>query len=339
MAINKQWQLKKRPEGELTPDDFKWVEEPVADLEDGQVLVRQIYLSLDPTNRIWTGEKESYLPPVELGSVMRGGGIGVVELSRNPRFNEGDFVQAQLNWQTHAVVDGRGLSKILVADDTPLTAYHGLFGPIGMTAYFGLMDIGKPKPGETLVVSAAAGAVGSLVGQMGSKEGCRVVGLAGSDEKCRWLTDTLGFDAAINYKTENVTDSLAKHCPDGIDIYFDNVGGEILDAALGLINVGARIPLCGMISQYNASKPQPGPRNMMNILIKRATLKGFIVIDYFSRAKEAHDYLLEGLKAGQLTYRVDIVDGLERAPEALSLLFSGGNQGKLIVKVDTDWQE
>ena len=334
--INKQWRLKHRPEGDLRIEDFEWVETMMEPICDGEVLVRHIYLSIDPTNRLWTGEKDSYLPPVGLGDVMRGVGIGVVEESRCEKLKVGDYVQGQLGWQIYAVLDGRSLAKLDVTDDVPLAAHHGLLGSIGVTAYFGLMDIGQPKLGETLLVSAAAGAVGSLVGQIGKREGCRVIGLAGSDEKCRWLTESLGFDGVINYKTDNVIEKLKTLCPEGIDIYFDNVGGDILDAALGLINVGARIPLCGMISTYNDRVPRPGPVNMINILVKRAKLQGFIVIDYFKRAKEAYDYLLTAYREGALDYRVDIVDGLEQAPDALTMLFSGKNQGKLIVKVSSD---
>lgn len=338
--VNKQWCLKRRPEGELTTDDFAWKEEPVTELSDGEVLVRHLYLSLDPTNRLWTNEDDSYLPAVKIGEVMRGGGIGVVEESRHDKYKPGCFVNGAIGWQSYMIVPGNSplISPLDVAEGVPLTAYHGLFGSIGMTAYFGLMDIGQPKAGETLVVSAAAGAVGSLVGQIGKKEGCRVVGIAGSDEKCNWLIEELGFDAAINYKTENVAKSLKQKCPEGIDIYFDNVGGEILDIALGQINIGARIPLCGMISTYNDKEPRPGPRNMANILVKRAKLQGFIVIDYFKRAREANEYLLQAYQAGDIKFRVDVLDGLEKAPEALNLLFTGGNQGKLIIKVDPDWQ-
>jgi len=339
--MNKQWVLKRRPDGELTRDNFEWREGPCDELKDGEVLARHIYLSLDPTNRLWTNEEDSYLPAVKIGEVMRGSGIGVVEESRHAGFSKGDFVAGALNWQTYSVFspDKDMVSAIQVADGMPLTAFHALFGAIGLTAYFGLMDIGKPKAGETLVVSAAAGAVGSVVGQIGKKEGCRVVGIAGSDEKCRWLTETLGFDSAINYKKENIQDALTKHCPAGIDIYFDNVGGETLDAALALINKDARIPLCGLISTYNDNTKQPGPSNIGNVLVKSAMLKGFIVIDYLHRAEEAMTYLGAAYGAGEIQYRVHVVDGLEVAPDSLDLLFTGGNNGKLIVKVDADWQD
>jgi hypothetical protein len=329
---NKQWRLAQRPSGLFKPSDFKWTVEEVRDLKDGEVLIRNLYLSLDPTNRGWAAA-DSYLPAVKIGDVMRGGAIGVVEESRNPAFNKGDHVSGLLGWQEYAISNGTGLAKLPNNPAIPLTAYMGLFGHIGATAYFGLLDIGKPKPGETLVVSAAAGAVGSLVGQIGKIKGCRVVGIVGSEEKCRWLKDELGFDDAINYKSGNVSDALKRTCPNGIDIYFENVGGAILDAVLEHINLGARIPLCGLISQYNATEPVPGPYNFVMILIKRARLEGFIVMDYASRFDEAFAALGQWLMQGKIKYRVDIVEGLERAPEAINKLFEGSNQGKLVVKI------
>jgi NADPH-dependent curcumin reductase len=267
---------------------------------------------------------------------MRGSGIGVVEQSCNDNFPKGTFVQGFLGWQDYAIADGTDLYKFSKDPSTPLTAYLGLFGFIGMTAYFGLLDIGKPKIGETLVVSAAAGAVGSLVGQIGKIKGCRVIGIAGSEEKCRWLKDELGFDAAINYKTESVLKSLQQHCPDGIDVYFESVGGEILDAVLSLINLRARIVLSGLISQYNANEPVPGPYNFVNILYKRAKVEGFIILDYFSRAQEALADLNQWYAQGKIKYRVDAINGLENAPRTINKLFDGTNQGKLIIKVSED---
>lgn len=334
--INRQWRLVSRPVDLIAESDFKWTQESLPTLEEGQILVRNIYLSLDPTNRGWLNEAENYLPPVAIGEVIRGFGIGVVEQSHNVNFPEGTFVQGLLGWQDYAVTDGTDLSEFSKDPSVPLTAYLGLFGFIGMTAYFGLLDIGKPKVGETLVVSGAAGAVGSLVGQIGKIKGCRVVGIAGSEEKCRWLKDELGFDAAINYKTESVLESLQQYCPDGIDVYFENVGGEILDAVLNLINLRARIVLCGLISQYNATKPVPGPYNFANILIKRAKLEGFIILDYFDRAQEALADLGEWYAQGKIKYRVDVIDGLENAPRTINKLFDGTNQGKLVIKVSEE---
>jgi hypothetical protein len=331
--INHQWRLAARPLGRINETDFQWAEEPVPELKDGQVLVRNLYLSLDPANRGWVREEGSYMAPIPLGSVMLGGAVGVVEESRNPNFQAGDNVQGLLGWQEYAVSDGSGLNKLPNNPAIPLTAYLGLFGHIGLTAYFGLLDITNPKPGETLVVSAAAGAVGSIVGQIGKIKGCRVVGIAGSDEKCKWIVGELGFDAAINYKTENIREALKRTCPNGIDIYFENVGGEILDAVLAQINLGARISVCGMISQYNATAPVPGPYNLINILTKRAKMQGFIVLDYMPRAQEAIPELIKWHIEGRLKYRVDVVVGLKEAPRALNKLFDGSNQGKLIIKV------
>jgi NADPH-dependent curcumin reductase len=331
--MNHQWRLVARPVGNFKESDFQWHEEPIPELVDGQVLVRNLYLSLDPTNRIWATEMESYLPPVPLGDVMRGGVIGIVEESRNANFPVGTHVQGLLGWQEYAVSDGKGISVLPVNPAIPLTAYMGLFSHIGLTAYFGLLDVGKPKAGETLVVSGAAGATGSLVGQIGKIVGCRVVGIAGSDEKCRWLVDDLGFDAAINYKTEDVQASLKKHCPAGVDVYFENVGGKILDAVLTQINLKARIVLCGLISTYNATEPVPGPYNFAAILGRRARIEGFIVLDYMDRAQECFADLGKWLMEGKLKYRVDEVEGLKNAPTAINKLFTGSNTGKLVVKI------
>ena len=330
---NHQWRLAARPVGMIKEADYQWAEEPVPELQDGQVLIRNLYLSLDPANRAWVREEGSYMAPIPLGSVMPGIAVGVVEESRNPNFRAGDNVQGFLGWQEYAVSDGAGLNKLPNNPAIPLTAYLGLFGGIGLTAYFGLLDITDPKPGETLVVSAAAGAVGSIVGQIGKIKGCHVVGIAGSDEKLKWIVDELGYDAAINYKTENIRQGLKRTCSNGIDIYFDNVGGEILDAALAMINLRARISVCGMISQYNATAPVPGPYNLINILARRAKMQGFIVTDYLPRAQEAIPELIKWYLEGKLKYRVDVVEGLKEAPRAVNKLFDGSNQGKLIIKV------
>lgn len=333
MRSNGQWRLAAHPEGLVKASDFRWVEEPVRDPAQGEVLVRVEYLSLDPTHRIWASGRESYVPPVAVGEVMRGGAVGVVEASRNARFPVGARVRGLLGWQQYALSDGRGLTLLPDDPSLPATAQLGLFGHIGMTAYFGLLDIGKPQPGETLVVSAAAGAVGSLAGQIGKIHGCRVVGIAGSDDKCRWITAELGFDAAINYRSQDVSVALERLCPNGIDIDFENVGGAILDAVLARINLRARVVLCGLISQYNASAPVAGPSNFAQILMRRARVEGFIVSDFLPRAAEATAALARWLAEGKLKYRVDVVDGLRNAPSALNRLFDGSNAGKLIVKV------
>lgn len=330
MKTNQKWLLKSRPVGLFKDSDFEWREEPVAALAAGEVLVRQVLLSLDPTNRIWASQ-DSYLPAVPLGDVMRGFGIGVVEESRDPAFAPGDIVQGMLMWQLYAVVDGAGLNQL--PKGVPLTAFMGVLGPIGLTGYFGLLEIGKPKEGETLVVSAAAGAVGSLVGQIGKIKGCYVVGLAGSEEKCRWIKEELGFDAAINYKAGNIAGEMKQACPRGIDVYFDNTGGEILNAALALINMHARIPLCGAISQYTASEPAPGPANLANLISRRGRMEGFIVLDYLARAGEAIAELSAWMQTGCLKFRLDVADGLREAPRAVNKLYKGDNLGKLVVQV------
>lgn len=330
--VNHQWRLVSRPHGQLRQSDFEWRETPVPEPGDGQVLVRIRYLSLDPTYRMWAAT-DTYLPAVPLGDVMRGITIGVVEKSRHPGIPEGAHVQGLLGWQEYAVAAGDQLTLLPDIPGIPLDAHFGLFGHIGMTAYFGLREIGQPRPGETLVVSAAAGAVGSLVGQIGRIMGCHVVGIAGTDEKCHWLTNELGFNEAINYKKEDVFAALKAKCPSGIDIDFENVGGSILDAVLAQLNLRARVVLCGLISGYNATTPPPGPAGFGNILIRRARIEGFIVTDYLPRAAEAISALAQWYQQGKIRYRIDQVDGLAQAPAALSRLFDGGNTGKLLVKL------
>jgi len=330
------WCLASRPVGLAKTSDFAWSEVAVPKVMQGQLRVRNVYLSLDPTNRGWINPNPTYMPPVQIGEVVRGLGLGVVEESRNPSFNEGDLVQGLLGWQVYQVSEGEGFSIVPRIPSLPLTAYLGALGHIGLTAYFGLLDIGKPKVGETIVVTAAAGAVGSLVGQIGKMKGCRVVGIAGSDEKCSWLKEDLGFDGAINYKSANLDEALRESCPDGIDIDFENVGGRIMDTILGQINLGARIVLCGLISQYNSTRPVSGPYNFPNVLIRRARVEGFIVLDYLDRSNEALSEMAEWLVSGKLKYRVEVVQGLESAPTALNKLFDGSHNGKLIVQVSED---
>jgi NADPH-dependent curcumin reductase CurA len=334
--MNHQWRIAARPEGRAKESDFAWAEETVPAPADGQIRVRILYLSLDPTNRFWMEPVDGYLPALPLGAVMRGITLGVVEESRNAAFAPGDIVQGLGGWQEFYTGDATGWTKLPRIPGVPLTAFFGAMGHIGFTAYFGLMDIGQPKPGETLVVSAAAGAVGSLAGQMGKIAGCRVVGIAGSDAKCEWITRELGFDDAINYRTEKVAKGLARTCPKGIDIDFENVGGETLDAVLARINLNARIVLCGLISQYNATAPVPGPYNFTNILVRRGRVQGFIVTDYAARFNEAAGKIVPWLMSGKLKYRLDMVVGLGNAPAALNKLFDGTNEGKLLVKVSDE---
>ena len=269
MTHNRAWKLVARPDGPFKPQDFQWAEDPLPDLGDGQVLVREIYLSMDPTSRGWASSA-TYLPPVELGSVMRGFGLGIVEESRYPGLSAGDYVQGLLGWQTHAVMDGAALGRMQRDPGIPLDAYMAVLGHIGATAYFGLLEIGEPKAGETLVVSGAAGAVGSLVGQIGKIAGCRVVGIAGSDEKCRWLTEELGFDAADQLQGGPGAPRLRRECPKGIDVHFENVGGEILDAVLALINTARPHRAVRHDLAVQRAGRRRGPRNLGNVLIQRA---------------------------------------------------------------------
>lgn len=327
---NSAWHLVSRPRGREWTQCLEWRESVTAELAAGEVLVRTQYLSLDPTQRIWMEEADSYLPAVQAGAVMRGGGIGVVEESRDPAFAPGDLVRGMTGWQRYCVSPGRNLAKL---PDTglPVTAWFGLLGHIGLTAYFGLLDVGRVKAGETLVVSAAAGAVGSLVCQIARILGLKVVGIAGGEEKCRRVVEEFGAVAAVDYKTQNVRNELRRHCPNGIDVIFENVGGDVLNAALSLIRLRGRVVLCGLISQYNATE---APRlNLGPALVQRARIEGFIVMDYLERSEEAVSKLIEWHRSGQLSYAVDVVDGLENAPRALGRLFDGTNTGKLIVRV------
>lgn len=334
---NKIWMLRRRPVGDVSEGDLELVEQELAPLGEGQVRARTVYLSLDPTNRIWMSDMDAYMPPVGIGEPMRGGSIAVVTESRHDGFSPGDIVNTGLaHWAHYNTLPGEALNKLPELPGVPLTAYMGPLGATGMTAYFGLMDIGKPKAGETVVVSAAAGAVGSMVGQIAKIQGCRAVGIAGSDEKCRWLTETAGFDAAINYKTEDVGPALDRHCPDGIDINFENVGGTIMDEVVARLNDFSRMPLCGLISTYNATEPVPGPYNFANFLMRRTLIKGFIVIDYLDRFPEGIQAMAGWLLEGKIRFETDIVDGLENAPASLDRLFTGKNLGKLVVRVSDE---
>jgi NADPH-dependent curcumin reductase CurA len=330
---NRQWILKKRPVGDIKPGDLEFVEAPLPVPGPGEFLARTIYLSLDPTNRIWMSDMEQYMPPVQIGEVMRGGTVSVVEQSNNPDFKAGDIVSGFIGWQEYSVMSG---GQKLPKGGLPLTAYMSVMGATGATAYFGLLDIGQPKEGDTVVVSAAAGAVGSIVGQIAKLKGCRVVGIAGSDEKCRHVVKDFGFDACINYKTENVLEALGRECPNGIDVDFENAGGEILDAVLAHINLKARISLCGLIATYNHTEPQPGLTRFANVLMKRARIEGFIIIDYFPRFGEFFAEMGKWVAEGKIKYDVHIVKGMENALPALDLLFTGGNTGKLLVQASEE---
>jgi NADPH-dependent curcumin reductase CurA len=332
---NRQYILKTRPEGLPDRSQFELRESPVREPGDGEVLVRIRYLSIDPTNRIWMSEIKQYMPPVNTGEVMRAAGLGVVERSNHPGFQAGDVVTGLLGWQDYNVTRPEAIGLSVVPKlDVPLSAFLcPLHLTGGLTAYFGLFDIGQPKAGETLVVSAAAGSVGSLAGQMGKIAGCRVVGIAGSDAGCRYVTEELGFDACINYKTEDVARALDRACPKGIDVNFENVGGDILDVVLDKMNLFGRVSICGLISQYNDKEPRPGPTRFPLILMQRLRVQGFIVTDHQARFPEAIEKIYGWMKEGRIKWRENVIEGLENAPDALRKLFEPNKIGKLVLKV------
>jgi NADPH-dependent curcumin reductase len=321
------------PVGALEDSDFELVELPVPELSDGETLVRTLYLSLDPAIRVWMNGIDTYVPGIHVGDAMRAGGLGQVVASRNPAYNEGDLVLGMIEWSDYFLARPGTDPLTTVPPRDSLTTYLSVLGATGLTAYFGLLEVGQPAQGETVVVSGAAGATGSVAGQIAKIVGCRVVGIAGGPKKRAWVTDELGFDACIDYKSEDVSARLRETCPDGIDLFFDNVGGEILDAVLEQIRLHARVVLCGAISQYDRSEFAPGPRNIVNLIPQRGRMQGFIVLDYRERFLDAILQLGQWLQEGRIRYAEDVVDGLENAPAAFRRLFSGENTGKLIVKV------
>jgi len=313
--------------------DFQITEEPVPAPRDGELLVRILHLSVDPYMRGRMREGGSYAKPVGIGEVMVGGTVGQVEESRHPDFQAGDHVEGYLGWQMYAISDGKGLRK-LDPSLAPLSTALGVLGMPGLTAYFGVTEICRPQAGQTMVVSGAAGAVGSLAGQIGKILGCRVIGTAGSDEKVRWITEELGFDGAFNYKTtRDYRAELARLCPDGIDTYFDNVGGQMTDAVMMRINTGARIALCGQISQYNTERLETGPRLLFQLVIRQAKMEGFLVFQFADRYEEGLRQMAAWLKDGKLKYREEVEDGIENAPRAFLRMLQGGNMGKQLVRV------
>ncbi|HEX3724994.1 MAG TPA: NADP-dependent oxidoreductase [Pirellulales bacterium] len=330
--VNHQFRLAARPVGVPKRSDWDYAQHDMPEPNDGQVLVQVIYLSLDPAMRGWMNEGKSYVPPVGIGEVMRAGGVGRVVASKHPSFAIGDCAYGVLGVQEYAVAEATSLTKV---DPrlAPLPVYLSTLGMPGMTAYFGLLDVAAPQAGDTVVVSAAAGAVGSVVGQIAKIKGCRVVGIAGGAAKCKYVVDELGFDAAIDYKHEDIKQSLATHCPRGIHVYFDNVGGDILDAALARLARGARIVICGAISQYNNTSAIKGPSNYLSLLVNRASMKGMVVFDYADRYAAAAREMAGWMAEGKLKSREDIVRGLENFPEALLKLFHGENFGKLVLQV------
>ena len=335
-AACRQWRLAARPVGHAKRSDFTFHETAIPTPQDGEVLVRTRYISLDPAMRGWMNEGRSYIKPVALGEVMRAGTLGEVLESRDARFKAGDVVVGNWGVQTHGVVcKATGLDALYKVDGNaaPLPKYLGVLGMPGMTGYFGLLDTGAPKAGETVVVSGAAGAVGQVVGQVAKLKGCHVVGIAGGADKCAFVTQELGFDACVDYKAGDLKAALRAAAPKGVDVYFDNVGGEILDTVLTQIRMKARIVICGAISQYNNTTPVKGPANYLSLLVNRARMEGIVVFDWAARYGEAMRDLAGWLASGQLKSREDIVEGIEHFPEALQRLFTGDNFGKLVLAV------
>ena len=330
--VNHRFTLASRPVGMPKRSDWAYEEETVRDLHEGELLIRALFISLDPAMRGWMNQSRSYVPPVGIGEVMRALALGQVVASKNPEFPIGKYVSGTFGVQEYFISAGKGLIE---ADPrvAPLPTFLNVLGMTGMTAYFGLLETGQPQTGDTVVVSAAAGAVGSVVGQLAKIKGCRAVGIAGGPDKSRYIVNDLGLDAAIDYKSEDVTEALRKTCPQGINIYFDNVGGDILEGALANLARGARIVICGAISQYNNTGPVLGPRNYLSLLVQRATMKGMLVFDYADRYAHAAREMAGWMAAGKLKSREDIVEGLETFPDTLLKLFRGDNLGKLILKI------
>ena len=330
-ATNRRFLLAKRPQGDVRRDDFTFETVPLTEPGEGHVVVKNLYLSLDPAMRGWMNEGKSYVPPVGLGEVMRALGVGEVTASRHPDFKVGDTVSGVLGMQDYYVGDGKGLQPI-DPSLAPLPRYLSALGMTGMTAYFALLNVGQPKAGDTVVISGAAGAVGSIAGQIAKLKGCRVIGIAGGQEKGDYLK-TLGFDGVIDYKAEDVKAGLERECPKGVDVYFDNVGGDILDAVLARLNFKARVVICGAISQYNSQDGVKGPANYLALLVNRARMEGFIVTDHLSEYPKAAREMAGWLQSGEVKSKEHVVEGLETFPETLQKLFKGENFGKLVLKV------
>jgi len=334
--MNKQLKFVKRPTGEA--DESTWTLEinPIPELKDGEILVKQHYVSLDPAMRGWMNDSKSYIEPMAIGSVMRAGAVGeVVAVKNHPNFKVGDYVAGFGGVQQYEITDGKS-SRMIDPKLAPLPTYLSTLGMTGMTAYFGILEVGKIKEGDIVVVSGAAGAVGSIVGQIAKIKGCRVVGIAGGRDKCKYILEELGFDAAIDYKNEDVKSRLKEECPEGLDVYFDNVGGEILDIALSRLRMHARIVICGAISQYNNKTAVKGPSNYLSLLVNRATMQGMVVFDYAKRYGEAAREMGAWLAEGKLKSREDIYEGIENFPQTFQRLFTGEKLGKLVLKVIED---
>ena len=332
-TINKQWRLKQRPVGEPSAETWEYTESEIPSITEGQLLIKIEYISIDPAMRGWLNDAKSYIPPVQIGEVMRAGTVGKVIESKHEKFAVGDYVSGHNGVQSYAVSDGSGLYKV-DPKIAPLSYYLGVLGMPGMTGYFGLLKTGEPKAGETVVVSGAAGAVGGLVGQIAKLKGCRVVGIAGGAEKCKFLVDELGFDAAIDYKNENVKKALKETCPKGVDVFFDNVGGDILNDVLTQINLRARIVICGAISQYNTTTEVKGPSNYLSLLVNRARMEGIVVFDNIKEYPTAMKDIAGWIGSGDIKVKDHIVEGIVTFPDTLMMLFKGENFGKLVLKVE-----
>jgi len=333
--INRQWLLRQRPQGEVGPEHFEWVESAVPSPAEGEILVRNLYLSFEPAQRGWLNDLPSYVPPVAIGEVMRAVAVGRVVESRHPDYSAGELVQGTFGWQDYIATDGGGMFPISrVPDGVPITYPLHIYGLTGMTAYMGMTDIAEPRPGDVVVVSGAAGATGSVAGQIAKRLGCTVIGIAGGPEKCRWLVDEVNFDHAIDYRAGDVAAQLKRLCGNKINVFFDNVGGEVLDAVLGNLAIGARVALCGGISSgYTGHGLPPGPKNYMQLVIRRARMEGFLVLDYFDRFPAAIAEMRQWVEAGEIRVKEDIAVGLENCPQTLNGLFRGRNFGKQLLKI------
>lgn len=333
-GVNRQWLLARRPRSELSNDDLKWVEAAVPTPGPGEVLVRNLYFSCDPTQRSWAAG-DTYFPAMKIGEVMRAFAVGEVITSNDPTFRRGQLLQGLFGWQDYAAVrkEDSLFPIVPVPEGVSIETAMSILGFTGITAYFGLLEVGHAKAGETVVVSAASGATGSVAAQIAKLIGCKTIGIAGGADKCRYLTEELGLDAAVDYKSENVMTRLRECCPGGIDVYYDNVGGRILEAALANLGLRGRIVLCGAISGYNDAAGPAGPRNYMRLLSMRGRMEGFVVVDYMPRALEATHAIAEWLRAGKIKDLVDVQYGLENAPAILNRLFSGQNRGKQLIKI------
>lgn len=330
------WRLRRRPQGSIREGDLEFLSEPLPDLEDGQFLLEVLYLSLDPTNRVWMSDMRQYMPPVPLDAPMRGGVAGRVAESRKAGVKEGEIWFGLGEWADHIVTDGTGYVKAQIPAGLPLSVAYGVFGLVGPTAYFGLLEIGQPKQGDVLVVSAASGGVGQIVGQIGKIKGCTVIGIAGGADKCRTLVDDYGFDHAIDYKNENIRERLGTLAPKGVDINFEQVGGPIMEAVMSRMARFSRMPLCGMISGYNAEKPGGGPATFPLILMERIKVQGFIVFDFQAKFPDMMRELGGWITEGRIKTRQDVRPGLDKALQSLDLLYTGGNNGKLLCEVSPE---